>query len=288
MAALAPAAFIKSLYKSRSATTIGSGAFGTVKKVTFGGKEYAIKKIHLTSDPYYNDDDKTFIDDFKKEVEIMKHLRDRGLCPRILPCIYDAYIDDDVGYLMMDLLTDGDTMDDYIRALYLPRNNNGNMNTTESNSSAPKLPPLTLVAENLRKALDEIHAAEILHLDIKPDNIWVRRDGSVQFLDFGLACKKPCRGKHYVGTPGYQRTKRLNADGKFIRDEKDNYHALAETLYGSFDPTLASHPVKPIANELSDAARGGSRKFLKVTRRGKRRINIRRRRTLRNRSRQGV
>jgi tRNA A-37 threonylcarbamoyl transferase component Bud32 len=284
MAAPASAAFIKSLYKSRTATTIGSGAFGTVKKVTFGGKEYAIKQIHLTSDPDYNDDDKTFIDDFKKEVEIMKHLRDRGLCPRILPCIYDAYIDDNVGYVMMDLLTDGDTMDDYIRALYTPINTNVNMNmnTSESSDSAP-LPPLTFVAENLRKALDEIHAADIIHLDIKPDNIWVRRDGSVQFLDFGLACKKPCRGKYYVGTPGYQRAKRRNADGKYIRNEKDNYHALAETLYGSFDPTLASHPVKPIADELSVAARGGSRKFLKVTRRRKRRVNIRRRRTLRRR-----
>ena len=285
MAAPAPAsaAFIKSLYKSRTATNIGSGAFGTVKKVTFGGKEYAIKQIKLTSDPDYNDDDKTFVEDFNTEVGIMKDLRDRGLCPRILPCIYDAYIDDEIGYLMMDLLTDGYTMDDYIRALYTPTNTNVNMNmnTTESNDSVPKLPPLTLVAENLRKALDEIHAAGILHLDIKPDNIWVRRDGSVQFLDFGLACKMPCRGKHFVGTPGYQRAKRRNADGKFIRDEKDNYYALAETLYGSFDPTDASHPVKPIANALSAAARGGSRKFLKITRGRKGRVNVRRRRTSR-------
>jgi serine/threonine protein kinase len=263
--------FIRALYKSRAAQNIGAGAFGSVKKVNYAGRQYAIKHVKLTTDADYNEDDKTYVEDFLNEVNVMKHLRDSGLCPKYLPCIYDAFYTGEDGYLMMDLLTDGDTMDDYIAAV------------VEKNSNT-SLPPLTTVAMNLRHALDEIHRSGVLHLDIKPQNIWVRADGSVQFLDFGLACMKPCRSKHFVGTPEYQRNKRRDINGKYIRDEKNNYYALAWTLYGSFDPSNASHPVKPIADDLEAASQNGgkrSRKFLKITRRRKGRVNIRRGRTLR-------
>jgi eukaryotic-like serine/threonine-protein kinase len=54
-------------------------------------------------------------------------------------------------------------------------------------ASPLQIPEILDVAVQVASALEEAHSAGIVHRDIKPDNIMVRRNGYVKVLDFGLA-----------------------------------------------------------------------------------------------------
>jgi len=61
------------------------------------------------------------------------------------------------------------------------------------------------VFARLLSGLREVHTHKLLHLDIKPANIYVRHDGHPVLLDFGAARQGlgPGAGTHAVLTPGF-------------------------------------------------------------------------------------
>jgi serine/threonine protein kinase len=80
-----------------------------------------------------------------------------------------------------------------------------------------------------------VHEAGLLHLDIKPSNVLVRRDGTALLADFGVVREKDVAATHtrtFAGTPVYAAPEQLRRDDAAIGPRTDVY-ALGMTLYES-------------------------------------------------------
>ena len=84
--------------------------------------------------------------------------------------VYDVSRGGDMEYIVMELI-DGITLKQYMEK-------RGQLNWRDS---------LHFITQIMR-GLSHAHSRGIIHLDIKPQNIMVLRDGSVKVADFGIAC----------------------------------------------------------------------------------------------------
>jgi len=83
--------------------------------------------------------------------------------------VYDVSRSNDIDYIVMELI-DGITLKDYL-----------------SRRGALSWKETTFFATQIAKALEHAHSRDIIHRDIKPQNIMLLRDGTVKVADFGIA-----------------------------------------------------------------------------------------------------
>jgi serine/threonine protein kinase len=99
---------------------------------------------------------------FLQEYEIVQRIRHPGVVK-----LYDLGVSDQHAYLVMEYFRNGD----------LRRR----MRSPLTPSDALK------ICVSIARTLESIHAAGVLHRDLKPGNVMIRDDGSLALIDFGLA-----------------------------------------------------------------------------------------------------
>lgn len=112
------------------------------------------------------------------------------------------------------------------------------------------------LAENLLDAVDALHAADVLHGDIKPANIILRQDKSVVLIDFGTAAR--LSDMHYgeaIVTPGFSPPERyhLNADVGAWSDVYSCAATLSAAMAGAPPPDSLTMTNDAMAAFLSTA-----------------------------------
>jgi CheY-like chemotaxis protein len=123
------------------------------------GRLVCLKVLRQVPD---NTEKGTTFDRFLQEYEIIASLRH----PNVVQ-IYDLGVADDHAYIAMEYFPEGDLRSRIKRGL----------RPTEA----------VHVLRQMAEALGAIHDVGVLHRDLKPGNVMLRRDGTIALIDFGLA-----------------------------------------------------------------------------------------------------
>ena len=178
--------------------------------------------------------DSEFSDRFLREARIVASLSH----PNIVT-IYDVGEHDGHNYLVMELLHSGETLAEKIKA------------GVDSHYA------LSIVRQ-VATALKVAHEKNIVHRDIKPDNIMFRADGSVVLMDFGVArsvdeaATQVTQAGTIIGTPQYISPEQ--AQGRKLGPYSDIYSlgiVFYEMLAGRA-PYTADTPIALVFKHVSE------------------------------------
>lgn len=163
------------------------------------GENEAVERFDRTNPVYEVGDDDRWLSDVPglDEARAVSNLIDANIV-----AMYDCQIEDNAAYLIMEYV-EGITLGD------LMRNHDEELN----------LDNIAAVFHSVAHALDVAHKNNVLHLDVKPDNILINAQGQVKVTDFGLATlvKNGERGVAVGGTIGYmplEQMRRQELDGR--------------------------------------------------------------------------
>lgn len=221
---------------------LGAGAMGSVWRVRDdGGQEYAMKILRdsLSEDDVAPDSPEarerlTARERLRREAMALRRVQHPGVCG-----IVDMELDDSLAFIVTELI-EGKNLRDDVAA-------NGRYVGTD----------LERLTRKLIDAVKAVHAAGIIHRDIKPTNVMVSATGPI-LVDFGIAMGE---GESHVtrtglvmGTPGFIAPEIIDGAES---DEMTDWWSVASVL--AFAATGA--PVfgsKPMMAVLERAAAGNA------------------------------
>jgi len=87
-----------------------------------------------------------------------------------------------------------------------------------------------MIAMQMARALDHAHRNNLIHRDVKPDNIIITKDGIAKLCDLGLARLESAEGEAArMGTPAYMSPELARGDTS--TDERTDLYSLGATLF---------------------------------------------------------
>ncbi|EQC31047.1 CAMK/CAMK1 protein kinase [Saprolegnia diclina VS20] len=152
--------------------------------------------------------------------------------------LHGVYKTDDMFYIVMDYMADGDLCDRLIQMTRFPEDD------------------VRRIIAQVASAIQHIHALNIIHRDIKPENILLHKD-SVKLADFGLAKRildPTMQFQKGCGTPEYAAPELLY--GRPYGTQSDLFSLGVVTyvlLFGAFPFTVASAAALQQIQRFSEA-----------------------------------
>ena len=219
---------------------LGSGAMGSVWRVRDdGGHQYAMKILRdsLAEEDASGErsrDQLTARERLRREAMALQKVRHPGVCG-----IVDMELDDALAFIVTELI-DGKNLREDVRA-------NGRYVGDD----------LERLGRKLIEAVKAVHAAGIVHRDIKPTNVMVSNTGPV-LVDFGIAMGE---GESHVtrtglvmGTPGFIAPEIINGAES---DEMSDWWSVASVLAfaATGEPVFGTKPMMAV---LERAAAGSA------------------------------
>ena len=187
---------------------ISRSGMATIYK-TWDEKEKRFLAIKIPHMQY--ESDIAFFDRFQREAEIGRRLDH----PNILK-FYDPGVDQSRPYIIMELL-EGRTLAQLL------------------NEIKPfPIDDALQIGARIADGLAHMHARNVVHRDLKPQNIMICNDGSLRILDFGIARGSDMRRLTFVGfspamgTPDYMAPEQVKGRRG---DERTDIYALGAMLY---------------------------------------------------------
>ena len=219
----------KSLGQFRIVERIGSGGMATVFKAYQPNLDrYVAVKVL----PAYHARDPIFLKRFQQEARSVAKLQHANIVP-----IHDYGVQDGITYIVMEYV-DGGTLKDRLK---------------RSISIAEAIDFVIQAAEGLGCA----HGHGIVHRDVKPANMLVRKDGNLLLSDFGIAkilegTSNLTRAGTGIGTPQYMSPEQ--GTGQAV-DRRSDIYSLGIVLFHALTgkvPFNADSPISITVKHLNE------------------------------------
>ncbi|WP_244977609.1 serine/threonine-protein kinase [Eggerthella guodeyinii] len=138
--------------------------------------------------------------------------------------VYDFEVQDSTAYLIMEYV-EGMTLTDLLHR----------------HADRLTLDVAAAVFASVSHALEVAHANQVLHLDIKPDNVLINHQGQVKVTDFGLATLADASGYGAAGggTIGYMPLEQMRQENLDVRCDEWALASLTYEMLAGENPFLA-------------------------------------------------